>query len=194
MTHPLLTPAHRLEPADADDARVGWGGDVGEWRWEVEADIDATGSLKGTWSATAILVGSPAGGPGVGSIEGARAPEQAASALVALVPELGDAPESRPTLTQRIDARVKRGHPQNSFRVTAEQLVERAVRRATVRFGEGLRWVAVRDLFAVGSTAGAALVAEFGLDPDEEVGGQLVDSEGDCLLCGQWFGDEGGAA
>ena len=91
--HPLLTEAHRLVPVDDSDVRRGWSGAVGGWHWEVLADIDATGSPRGTWLATAILVGSLADAPCVVDIDGAPSAEQAAAALVVLVPELVPAPD-----------------------------------------------------------------------------------------------------
>lgn len=52
-----------------------------------------------------------------------------------------------------------------------EQLLERAVRGArNSRSSASVpRWVAVRDLFCVGSTTANGLCRRFGLDPDENV-------------------------
>jgi len=62
-------------------------------------------------------------------------------------------------------------------------LVERAVRNAVSHTaGESLRWVAVRDTFATGSTVAGTTVAieickAYGLDPHERISGV------DCLAC-----------
>jgi len=57
-------------------------------------------------------------------------------------------------------------------------LVERAVRNAVSHTaGESLRWVAVRDTFATGSTVAIEICKAYGLDPHERISGV------DCLAC-----------
>lgn len=59
-----------------------------------------------------------------------------------------------------------------------ESLVDRAVRNAKPHTaGEAPRWVAVGDVFALGSTYARELCRIHGLDPDEKVTGVH------CLSC-----------
>ena len=52
--------------------------------------------------------------------------------------------------------------------LSAEKLVERAVRNATPRLnGKFPRWAVVVDTFGLGSTYAHDLCREYGLDPDE---------------------------
>jgi ribosomal protein S13 len=51
--------------------------------------------------------------------------------------------------------------------ITAEDLVKRAL--MNLRGKRKLRWVAVTDAFAVGSTAAYEICRHFGFDPDEEL-------------------------
>lgn len=53
--------------------------------------------------------------------------------------------------------------------MTDSDLVERAIRNVRPRFNGNPRWVAVRDLFAVGSTSATMLCRRFNLDPDEDL-------------------------
>jgi hypothetical protein len=57
--------------------------------------------------------------------------------------------------------------------LTADQLLERAVRNARCRNaprgGKHMRWVAVADAFSVGSGYSHALCRRYGLDPAEMV-------------------------
>ncbi len=53
--------------------------------------------------------------------------------------------------------------------MTDSDLVERAIRNVRPSFNGNPRWVAVRDLFAVGSTSATSLCKRFDLDPDEEL-------------------------
>jgi hypothetical protein len=56
--------------------------------------------------------------------------------------------------------------------LTAENLVERAVRNArNSYFHDVPRWVAVRDAFGVGSTVARELCGKFNLNPDEMLPG-----------------------
>jgi ribosomal protein S13 len=50
------------------------------------------------------------------------------------------------------------------------QLLEEAVRNARCQHRAAPRWLAVRDLFGVGSTSARYLCREFGLDPEAIVG------------------------
>ena len=55
--------------------------------------------------------------------------------------------------------------------ILAEELLRRAVRNARARHTRRMhsRWVAVMDVFALGSTYANDLCRRFGLDPDEQV-------------------------
>lgn len=69
-------------------------------------------------------------------------------------------------------------------KITAEQLVERAVRNAHPReTGRAPRWVAVMDAFGIGSTYAYDLCKMHGLDPDELVRGPRCSSEADHDCC-----------
>lgn len=57
-----------------------------------------------------------------------------------------------------------------------EVLLCNAVRNAGRTGPRRFRWIAVRDVFAVGSTSAVALCRRFGVDPNETIG---VDDEGD---------------
>lgn len=62
--------------------------------------------------------------------------------------------------------------------LTAEQLVERALRNARPRAvgGSEVRWSAVADAFGLGSTYATELCKKFGLNPDEQVNGPSCSS------------------
>lgn len=55
--------------------------------------------------------------------------------------------------------------------LTAEQLVERAVRNVMPRTlgGNEIRWSAISDAFGLGSTYSIELCKKFGLDPEEYI-------------------------
>ena len=53
-----------------------------------------------------------------------------------------------------------------------KELVERAVRNAkSHKAGDSVRWAAVADVFAVGSTMATELCKQYKLDPDEQISG-----------------------
>lgn len=59
----------------------------------------------------------------------------------------------------------------NTIPIGDDELLSRAVKNARARRGTGYcsRWVAVSELFCMGSTYSQALCRRFGLDPDEQV-------------------------
>ena len=82
---------------------------------------------------------------------------------------LGGATSPGPdALAAKINAALPDIPPERAF--TLEDLVRRAVCAAGHGRPEALRWVHVRDAFAVGSSAAKALCEACGCDPDEYVG------------------------
>lgn len=51
-------------------------------------------------------------------------------------------------------------------------LLRRAVKNAGHDSPRRVRWAHVRDLFCTGSTTAIALCRQYGLNPDEEIGGK----------------------